>query len=143
MKHTPYGYRIVGGKAVIDEEQAANLRKFYEAYISGMALTPAAEQAGLKIYHGSAGRMLRNKKYLGDDFYPAIIDQELFDKAEEVRKSRAEALGRIWDLKPKEPVVFPTEFTMPVVKKVFADPFEQAAFAYSLIESEEVADGTE
>ena len=74
MKHTPYGYRIVGGNAVIDEEQAANLRKFYEAYISGMALTPAAEQAGLKIYHGSAGRMLRNKKYLGDDFYPAIID---------------------------------------------------------------------
>ena len=27
MKHTPYGYDIVGGAAVINEEQAANLRK--------------------------------------------------------------------------------------------------------------------
>ena len=32
MKHTPYGYDIVGGAAVINEEQAANLRKLCENY---------------------------------------------------------------------------------------------------------------
>lgn len=32
-----------------------------------MALIPAAEKGGLKLYHGSVGRMLQNKKYLGDD----------------------------------------------------------------------------
>ena len=69
-----------------------------------MALIPSAEKGGLKLYHGSAGRMLRNKKYLGDDCYPAIIDKETFDKfdkAEEIRMDRAMALGRVRELKEK------------------------------------------
>ena len=87
--HIPYGYRIVDGKAVVDEVQAEQVRSFFEEYISGKALKVAAENVGLKIFHGSAGRMLRNTHYLGDDYYPAIIDQELFDKAEKERQSTA------------------------------------------------------
>ena len=93
MRHIPYGYRIENGRAIIDEKQAATVREFFQNYISGMALMPAAEKVGLNLYHGSAGRMLRNKKYLGDDYYPVIIDKETFDKAEEIRMSRAKALG--------------------------------------------------
>ena len=104
MRHIPYGYRIENGRAVIDEEQAATVRDFFQNYISGMALMPAAEKAGLKLYHGSAGRMLRNKKYLGDDYYPAIIDKETFDKAEEIRIDRAKALGRVWELEGKKDI---------------------------------------
>ena len=141
MRHIPYGYRIENGRAVIDEEQAATVRDFFQNYISGMALMPAAEKVGLNLYHGSAGRMLRNKKYLGDDYYPAIIDKETFDKAEEIRMSRAKALGRVWELEGKKDILFPTNFTMPAVKKVSDDPFEQAAYAYSLIESEVDGDG--
>ena len=37
-------------------------------HISGMALVPVTEKAGLKLYYGSTGKMLRNKKYLGDDY---------------------------------------------------------------------------
>ena len=108
-----------------------------------MALIPAAEKGGLKLYHGSAGRMLRNKKYLGDDYYPAIIDKETFDKAEEIRMSRAKALGRVWEMEGKKGFIFPTRFSIPTVKKVSDDPFEQAAYAYSLIESEVDMGGTE
>ena len=143
MRHIPYGYRIENGRAVIDEEQAATVREFFQNYISGMALVPAAEKVGLKLYHGSTGRMLRNKKYLGDDYYPAIIDKETFDKAEEIRMDRAKALGRVWELKGKKDILFPTNFTMPAVKKASDDPFEQAAYAYSLIESEVDMGGTE
>ena len=139
----PYGYRIENGRTVIDEEQAATVRDFFQNYISGMALMPAAEKVGLNLYHGSAGRMLRNKKYLGDDYYPAIIDKETFDKAEEIRMSRAKALGRVWELEGKKDILFPTNFTIPAVKKVSDDPFEQAAYAYSLIESEVDMGGTE
>ena len=117
------------------------MRDFFQNYISGMALMPAAEKVGLNLYHGSAGRMLRNKKYLGDGYYPAIIDKETFDKAEEIRMSRAKALGRVWELEEKKDILFPTNFTMPAVKKVSDDPFEQAAYAYSLIESEVDGDG--
>ena len=143
MRHLPYGYRIENGRAVIDVKQATTVRDFFQNYISGMALMPAAEKAGLKLYHGSAGRMLRNKKYLGDDYYPAIIDKETFDKAEEIRTSRAKALGRVWELEGKKDILFPTRFSIPAVKKVFDDPFEQAAYAYSLIESEVDMGGTE
>ncbi len=88
----------------------------------------------------SAGRILRNEKYLGDDYYPAIIDRT-FDKAEEVRMSHAKALGRVRELETKTEAEFPTRFTMPAVKQVYEDPFEQAAYAYSLIESEVETDG--
>lgn len=30
MEHTPYGYDIIGGRAVINEEQAAVIRKVCE-----------------------------------------------------------------------------------------------------------------
>lgn len=100
--HIPYGYRIEDGKAVVDEIQAEQVRTFFKEYISGKALKVAAEMVGLKIFHGSAGRMLRNTHYLGDDYYPVIIDQELFDKAEEERQSRANQLGRVRELKVKE-----------------------------------------
>lgn len=143
MRHIPYGYGIENGRAVIDEEQAATVREFFQNYISGMALVPAAEKVGLKLYHGSAGRMLRNKRYLGDDYYPAIIDKETFDKAEEIRMSRAKALGRVQELEGKKDILFPTSFFMPAVKKVSDDPFEQAAYVYSLIENEVDMGGNE
>ena len=79
MRHIPYGYRIENSRAVIDEKQATTVREFFQNYIFGMALMPAAEKVGLKLYHGSAGRMLRNKKYLGDDYYPAMLLDQVLD----------------------------------------------------------------
>lgn len=143
MHHIPYGYRIVNGIAIVDDDEAAAVRKFFACYILGMALMKAAEEAGLKLYHGSAGRMLRNVKYLGDDYYPAIIDRTTFDKAEEIRISRAKALGRVRKAELKLQTKIPTKFKMPTVKEVYENPFEQAAYVYSLIESEVETDGTE
>ena len=78
----------------------------------------------------------------GSRITPSIIDKETFDKAEEIRMSRAKALGRVWKLEGKKDILFPTNFTIPAVKKVSDNPFEQAAYAYSLIESEVDGDGT-
>ncbi len=136
MAHITYGYKIVDGKAEVDEEQAVVIRKLFDGYIAGLGLKPAAENAGLEIYHGSAGRMLRNTHYLGDKYYPAIIDRERFDKAEEIRIARASSLGRVRELQTAPKPVADTRFTMPSVERKFADPFEQAEYAYSLIESE-------
>jgi hypothetical protein len=136
MVHLSYGYNIVNGKAMIDEKQAETVRKLFDGYIAGLSLKQAAENAGLEIYHGSAGRMLRNTHYLGDEYYPAIIDRERFDKAEEIRISRASSLGRVRELQALQKPIPDTRFTMPSVERKFADPFEQAKYAYSLIESE-------
>jgi hypothetical protein len=135
MAHIPYGYKIVDGKAMVDEEQAKNIRKLYEGYISGLALRSAAEKVGLKLSHASAGKMLRNSHYLGDDFYPAIIDKELFDKAEEMRIARAVSLGRVRELEKQAKPEAMVRFTMPKVQLKYTDPFEQAKYAYGLIEN--------
>jgi len=135
MGHTPYGYRIENGIAVIDESQAKQVRDLFEGYISGLALTAAAEKVGVKLFHGSVGRILRNKKYLGDDYYPAIIDQETFDKAEEKRMEKARSLGRMYELKEQSKPEHLMKFNMPKVDQKYTDPFKQAEYAYSLIES--------
>ncbi len=72
-----------------------------------------------------------------------IINKETFDQAEEVRISKAKALGRIRELEAKHAGAAATRFTMAPVKKVSDDPFIQAAYAYSLIESEVETDGSQ
>ena len=78
MGHTPYGYRIENGIAVIDEDAAGKLRKLYENYLSGLSLKDAAAEAGIDTYHGTAKRLLKTQHYIGDEFYPAIIDETIF-----------------------------------------------------------------
>lgn len=94
MGHTPYGYRIEDGKAVIDEAAATQVRELYKNYLSGLSLTNAAKEAGLDLLHSGAKRMMRNSHYLGDDFYPAIIDKESFDAVEAELSKRSTKLGR-------------------------------------------------
>lgn len=136
MSHTPYGYRIVDGKAVIDEEEAGNVQAIFAEYLNGTALMVAAAKVDLKMYHGSVGRILRNRHYLGDDFYPGIIDQETFDAVQEKRMERAKGLGRVRELEEGPKPKCSTQFYRPKIMRKFDNPFEQAEYAYSLIESE-------
>lgn len=136
MGHTPYGYSIKNGCATINEDEAGKIRKLYENYISGMALVKAAAAAGIETYHGTAKRLMENRHYLGDDFYPAIIDQETYDKAAAIRLERAEKLGRLNRKKNEKPKAPPISFRMAAAKHHYEDPKLQAEYLYSLIESE-------
>lgn len=136
MGHTPYGYSIKNGCATINEDEAGKIRKLYENYISGMALVKAAAAAGIKTYHGTAKRLMENRHYLGDDFYPAIIDQETYDKAAAIRLERAAKLGRLNRKKNEKLEAPPISFRMAAAKNHYEDPRLQAEYLYSLIESE-------
>ncbi len=142
MSHTPFGYRIENGKAIIDSEAAEKVKKLFQYYLSGDSLINAAKKAGIKSYHSGIGRMLRNTCYLGNEYYPVIIDNETFAAAEEERIRRAEKLGRIRKPKEKAEIVFPTEFYINEVVQQFDDPFQQAEYVYSLIEMEVQKDGS-
>ena len=89
MGHTPFGYKIENGIAVIDQPAADKLRQLYKNYLSGMSLSKAASAAGIKTYHGTAKRLMETAHYLGDSFYPAIIDKGTYQKAQEERKRQA------------------------------------------------------
>ena len=80
--------------------------------------------------------MLKNQKYLGTDFYPAILDQKTFDAVETERKRREEQLGRSRKKRRVSTAKAITAFTVPKVEIRYTDPAQQAEYAYSLIESE-------
>lgn len=84
------------------------------------------------------GDMMQNRHYLGDDFYPAIIDQETFDKAEAIRLERAGKLGRLNRVKESKPEKVPTYFRITEAEQHYDDPSLQAEYLYSLIESEAI-----
>lgn len=136
MGHTPYGYRIENGKAVIDELAAEKVKALFQAYLSGDSLATASQKAGILTSHAVIGKMLRNKHYLGDEYYPAIIGPETFTATESERIKRATKLGRIYEPKEAIAVIFPTAFRIKEGTKQLDDPFQQAEYAYSLIESE-------
>ncbi len=138
MGHTPFGYRIENGIAVIDEAAAGKLRMLYDNYLAGMALKEAASQAGIEAYHASVKRLLMTEHYLGDDFYPAIISKEIFDRVQAERVKRAAALGRLdWKLKRKPPKI-PTQFSIGAITEYYDNPATQAEYVYSLLNSEVV-----
>ena len=136
MGHTPFGYRIENGVAVIDKVAAAQIKALYSAYLKGLSLERAASEAGIKTYHGTVKRMMENKHYLGDDFYPAIIDHKTFYAAQEERKRRATRLGRNHRKKEQRAIRVPIAVTMKPSIQYDPNPKKQAEYLYSLIESE-------
>ena len=136
MGHTPLGYRIENGIAVVDEHAAEQVQALYQSYLSGDSLRTVANKAGIDAFHAGIGRILKNRHYLGDDYYPAIIDPDTFAAVQEERFRRASALGRIREPKEDKAATYPTTFHIIEGTQVYDDPFAQAAYAYSLIESE-------
>lgn len=136
MKMALYGYRIKNGKAYIDKEKAENVQKLFDGYISGLSLRTAGLAAGIDTFHGSVGRILKNKKYMGTDYYPAIVDEETFQKAQIERENRAVKLGRVYEVEEDLQILSPTKFRLKSQEIMFDDPFKQAEYAYSMIESE-------
>ncbi len=136
MGHTPYGYRIENGIAVIDAAAAGKLRKLYENYLSGMSLQTAAKEAGIDAYHCTAKRLLMTRHYLGDDFYPAIIDGVTFNQAQDEISKRAARLGRLNRAKKEPSFPAPTLFTIGEIRESYDNHATQAEYLYSLIECE-------
>ena len=137
MGHTPYGYRIENGAAVINEAEAECVRRIFDNYISGMSLREAASAAGHPLVHSTVKRMLTKKYYYGDDFYPAIIDISTFHTANNELKRRADNKNQTGKTRRKSPEP-ETEFTLSAPQTQYDDPYEQAQYLYSLIESKVV-----
>ena len=88
-----YGYKIINGKAVIDDTEASIIVSIFNGYISGLSMKAAAANAGVSMQHSTVKRILMRDIYTGTDFYPAIISRETFAKATGRRLYRANLHG--------------------------------------------------
>ena len=135
-QNIPLGYRIENGVVLVDQEEAEKVKAIFNGYLSGLSFAKAAEAAGLKMFHASVRNLVQNKKYLGDGFYPQIIEKEIFDKVEIERSSRELATGKVGKNRRTSTARIATCFSVPKVQAKFKDPFKQAEYAYSKITEE-------
>lgn len=136
----PYGYRIENGKAAIYKDEAEKVLKLFMHYISGMSLKDAAQKAGIERCHAAVARMIENRIYTGDEYYPQIIDIETFSRASEEKLKRVRKLGKekkgVYN---KEDCIKKFKFRIKneeIPNQIKKDPFKHAEYIYSLIECE-------
>ena len=94
LAHTPYGYCIEGGNAILDASQATQIGNLFSDYAAGGSLALIAKENQIPRTHSSIGNMLADARYFGDSYYPAIVEKELWEKVQVERKRRAVDLGR-------------------------------------------------
>ena len=135
MTHTPYGYKIEKGQAVIDESIAEKVRQLFIEFLNCGSMRAAAVKVGIDKTHSVIGRLLRNEVYLGDEYYPQLIDDELFQKVQEQRNSNARSQNRIRDYIKQTPVAENIQYRIGKVQR-YENPYQQAEYAYGLIEEE-------
>ena len=126
-----YGYKIINGKAVIDEQEVGVIVNIFNGYVSGLSMKAAAENAGVSMQHSTVKRILMQDIYIGTDYYPAIISQETFAKANGRRLHRANMHGceKRYTALPIHKV-----FDLTEAETHFNDPAQQAEYIYSLID---------
>ena len=138
MNYIPFGYRIEEGEIRVDEAAAHQLRELFRLYVAGTSLTKASVEAGVNRGHASITNLLKNRIYLGNGYYPQIRGEQLcLGAAERMgrgRRSHSRAVPELAALSASQHFVF----TAPVQKHRYEDPFQQAAYAYSLIQEEAV-----
>ena len=70
-----YGYKIENGIIVVVEDEAAIIRSIFKNYLSGMSMRKAADATGVDFPHSTVKKIIRQKRYIGNEFYPAIIER--------------------------------------------------------------------
>lgn len=88
---TPYGYRIHNARAVVHRVEQQKLTQLFTAFIAGAPLKACAKEAQIPRVPATCKRMLANATYLGTDFYPPLVSSDLFRRAQEELKRRAES----------------------------------------------------
>lgn len=88
---TPYGYEVRNGRICVSSMEGNVVIELFHAYASGASFKALAEQMrsrGIPYHDGDAAwdknkiaRILNCSTYLGTAEYPALIDQNLYEKA--------------------------------------------------------------
>lgn len=133
MTHTPYGYRIENAAAVIDEPAAEKIRQLYREYLESGSMRAAAIKVRIEKTHSVIGRLLRNEVYIGTDYYPQIVDKEIFKKVQELRENNARSQNRIREFEAPAQMEL-KDYRLGKVEEKHSNPYKQAEYAYSKIE---------
>lgn len=86
----PYGYEIKNGDIVVNEKAAEIIRWMYAQYIKGDS--PYTITLGLALHYneniglGRVRNILKNNKYLGDENFTPILDENTYQQAQQQKE---------------------------------------------------------
>lgn len=93
-----YGYRFENGSIVADKSESEIVNYVFTEYVNGLSLLKIANLLVFKGMEylpnqvswnkGKIKRMIEDKRYLGDDKYPKIIETDLFNEANSTKYCR-------------------------------------------------------
>ena len=96
-RNIPFGYMMRDGEIVLHPEESVAVREIFDMYLRGMSLKSIATAMTVpynvdKVWNKNmVSRILENEKYIGADGYPAVIEPEMFRKANEIKQRKAAA----------------------------------------------------
>lgn len=94
-KVTVYGYRFEEGILQADKEQSRFVQEIFNVYNSGISVSRLKDHIeGLEINRVKLNDMLSDKRYMGDENFPKIIEPELFEAVQQMKKERRKAIGK-------------------------------------------------
>ena len=86
---------MVNGKYALNAPEAEAVRKIFEGYINGKSLKIIAAEMTIPYNTGKAVwnknmvcRVLENKKYIGENGYPQIVNADDFEQAARIKAER-------------------------------------------------------
>ena len=93
------------GEIIAEPTESQAVKDIFKLYLDGKSMSEIARQMSISqiSYNGitfdwnknMVKRILENEKYLGKDGYPALIDNETFNRANARKKSRATSVNEI------------------------------------------------
>lgn len=103
QRHMPLGYKITDGKITVDKEKADIVRRIFLSFTSGKSMMKISQEltkSGVPNANGkpswnhcSVGNILKNIKYIGDEYHPVVISEKVYRTAEKIREERARQLN--------------------------------------------------
>lgn len=94
-RNIPFGYCITNGEYAVNDIEADAIRQIFARYINGDSLKTIAAHMTVPYNvckpvwnKNMVSRVLENRRYLGENGYPAIISQEDFNTANQIKATR-------------------------------------------------------
>ena len=93
-----YGYKFENGRIVVHDAESEIVNYVFTEYVNGLSLLKIADlliQKGIEYLpnkvnwnKGKIKRMIEDKRYLGDDKYPKIVETDVFVQANSSKTER-------------------------------------------------------
>ena len=96
-----FGYQMINGEITTKPDEVLALLTIFSDYLAGLSLNQIAGKQevpyceGVKWNENNVRRILENRKYLGEDGYPQLIDEATYQAVQEQCKAKATSLCEI------------------------------------------------